>query len=81
MLNQGGRHQAAAITSFQEKQKMKNKMVRHIVTRELFIETESADWGERLEAWKVDHEKPCPMPTGHHMFSKMRGYENYVPQP
>lgn len=41
---------------------------------ELFIETSARDWLERLEAWKADHTKPCPMPAGHLIFRHPEQY-------
>lgn len=41
---------------------------------ELFIETSDRDWQERLEAWKADRTKPCPIPAGHMIFSNPEQY-------
>ena len=46
---------------------------------ETYIETEQADWSNRLQVWKQSlrngngkTECPCPMPSGHLMFGKRK---------
>jgi len=46
--------------------------------KEIFIETDDANWSCRLSVWKklcyTDPLCPCPMPKGHIMF-KPHGYK------
>jgi hypothetical protein len=51
-----------------------NRIVRKLETGERFIETASEHWTAHLEAWKLDHSEPCPMPVGHLMFRHPKAY-------
>ncbi len=54
-----------------------NKIVKNTTSGELFIETvwgHSKLWTARLEAWRIDHNQPCPMPEGHLMFKHPKNY-------
>jgi len=51
--------------------------------REIFIETNNADWSHRLALWKTlcysDPKCPCPMPKGHVMFLNYDHSNYYKP--
>lgn len=58
---------------------MTDRLVKRVTTGEVFIETDWSNpelWRVRLDAWRIDHNAFCPLPSGHKIFDHPQDYQS-----